>query len=134
MTREQWKERLPFITAFAEGKDVRVRMRSGKWTKLNEAVDVDFTGEIDRYHIGAPTRIVPWTAETCPPGWVRRKNCLDEEFFILGKNSVGIYLFDFSSPLRYDTILQEWEYQRSDGTWGPCGIEVTPLQKAPDIT
>lgn len=79
------------------------------------------------------TRLVPWTIETCPIGSVIRRKNDEQRCLLLSWQQTGAYCQTWGW-VRYSTMLEEFEHLKPDGTWGPCGIEVTPLQKAPDIT
>ena len=77
MTREEGKEMLPIIQAFAEGKTIQVKER-GKWVDLDET---DFSRSIDEYRIKPEQKYRPFkTREECwqemqkhqPFGWVKR--------------------------------------------------------------
>ena len=48
MTRDEWKERLPFITAFVEGKDVQLQYKEGAWRSENS---LSFSDNIENYRI-----------------------------------------------------------------------------------
>ena len=80
MTREEIKELLPIMQAWAEGKTIQVKEK-GRWVEL--CID-DFTRSPDRYRINPEPKYRPFkTQEECwnemlkhnPFGWVRSKKC-----------------------------------------------------------
>ena len=121
MTREEAKEWLPIIKAFAEGKTVQIKVR-GKWVDLCET---DFSRSPDEYRIKPEPKYRPFkNQEECwqemlkhqPFGWIR------------GKYSAILYLIDSIASDReacvsgnhvsFDFIIKNYEF--ADGT--PCGI------------
>ena len=129
MTREEVKELLPIMQAFAEGKNIQF-LSDGKWHDLCES---DFYESPDRYRIKPESKYRPFkTEKECwnemqkhqPFGWLKSK---ENEFFInIGEVSwsearrkVFIILatsivFSRSS----DSIYEEYTF--ADGT--PFGI------------
>ena len=78
MTREQAKELLPIIQAFAEGKNIQF-LSDGEWHDINQA---DFTCYPDKYRIKPDPKYRPFkTQEECwnemmkhqPFGWLKSK-------------------------------------------------------------
>ena len=78
MTREEAKEMLPIIQAWADGKIIQVREK-GRWVEL--CID-DFTRSPDRYRIKPESQYRPFKSqEECwnemlkhhPFGWVKSK-------------------------------------------------------------
>ena len=78
MTREQAKELLPIIQAFAEGKNIQF-LSDGEWHDINQA---DFTCYPDKYRIKPEPKYRPFeSAQECieemrkhePFGWVKDK-------------------------------------------------------------
>ena len=76
MTREQAKELLPIIQAWAEGKNIQF-LSDGEWHDINQA---DFTCYPDKYRIKPEPKYRPFkTQEECwnemikhqPFGWIR---------------------------------------------------------------
>ena len=76
MTREQAKELLPIIQAWAEGKNIQF-LSDGEWHDINQA---DFTCYPDKYRIKPDPKYRPFkTQEECwnemlnhqPFGWVK---------------------------------------------------------------
>ena len=78
MTREQAKELLPIIQAWAEGKNIQF-LSDGEWHDINQA---DFTCYPDKYRIKPEPKYRPFkTQEECwnemlkhqPFGWLKSK-------------------------------------------------------------
>ena len=78
MTREEAKELLPIIQAWAEGKNIQF-LSDGEWHDINQA---DFTCYPDKYRIKPETKYRPFkTQEECwnemikhqPFGWLKSK-------------------------------------------------------------
>ena len=76
MTREEAKELLPIIQAWAEGKNIQF-LSDGEWHDINQA---DFTCYLDKYRIKPEPKYRPFkTQEECwnemlkhqPFGWVK---------------------------------------------------------------
>ena len=85
MTREEAKELLPIIQAWAEGKNIQF-LSDGEWHDINQA---DFTCYPDKYRIKPEPKYRPFkTNEECwnemqkhqPFGWVKSK---DKDYFHL---------------------------------------------------
>ena len=92
MTREEAKELLPIIQAWAEGKSVQF-LSDGEWHDINQA---DFTCYPDKYRIKQEPKYRPFkTQEECwnemqkhqPFGWVKSK---DKGYFYL----IGLVQFE----------------------------------------
>lgn len=130
MTKEQAKELLPIIQAFAEGKTIQFLI-GGKWTDIYET---DFYQSSDKYRIKPEPKFRPFkTKEECwnemlkhqPFGWVIRD--FDKEYTnIITVNddksnsnapvSIGLY-----GDLKFRAIDLFKAYKFVDGT--PFGIE-----------
>ena len=83
MTREEAKELLPIIKAFAEGKAIQFRCKSGEWVEIRND-EIDFALSPNDYRIKPETNYRPFKSqEECwnemlkhqPFGWVRSKKC-----------------------------------------------------------
>lgn len=79
MTREEAKEMLPIIQAFAEGKNIQF-LSDGEWHDINQA---DFTCYPDKYRVKPEPKYRPFKSqEECweemlkhqPFGWIKRIN------------------------------------------------------------
>lgn len=83
MTREEAKELLPIIQAFAEGKVVQYRDNSNKWLDIGKNANVGFTRDPLDYRIKPEPKYSPFKSqEECwnemlkhnPFGWVKSKD------------------------------------------------------------
>ena len=79
MTREEAKELLPIIQAWAEGKNIQF-LSDGEW---HDVYETDFYGNPDKYRIKPEPKYRPFkTQEECwnemlkhqPLGWIRESN------------------------------------------------------------
>lgn len=80
MTREEAKELLPIIKAFAEGKEIQYRTCPDKWVDIEENERVNFTSPPSDYRIKPKPKYRPFKSrEECwdemlkhqPFGWIR---------------------------------------------------------------
>ena len=121
MTREEAKELLPIIQAWAEGKNIQY-LSDGEWHDINQA---DVTCYPDKYRIKPEPKYRPFkTQEECwnemlkhqPFGWVKSPNgdlfCIDKVF------DEGV-VYKHSS-CRFEEYL-DGNYTFADGT--PFGIK-----------
>ena len=130
MTREEAKEMLPIIQAWADGKTIQVKEK-GRWVEL--CID-DFTRSPDRYRIKPESQYRPFkTQEECwnemlkhqPFGWIVRSS--DNEYLHIGRihnrgpyNGYGITLScNESIRANFDAIFKGFKFV--DGT--PFGKE-----------
>lgn len=129
MTREEAKELMPIIQAYAEGKTIQF-LDGGKWHDLYES---DFYKSPERYRIKPESRYRPFkTQEECwnemqkhqPVGWLKSKK--NERFHCIGEvlwsdefKIVNIALSTSESLSRSsDTVFDEYTF--ADGT--PFGV------------
>ena len=122
MTREEAKELLPIIQAFAEGKTIQT-LNEGKWCDL---YNIDFKKSIDKYRIKPEPKYRPFKSqEECwnemlkhqPLGWLRSKRIKDIYLLItIINNKIRIFA---DLPLRFSRAYREYEFL--DGT--PFGIK-----------
>ena len=124
MTREEAKELLPIIQAFAEGKKIQFRCKTGEW--LNILSEFDFTLSPDDYRIKPEPKYRPFkTQGECwnemlkhqPLGWLRSKRIKDIYQLITIRNHEIRIFADL--PLRFSRAYREYEFL--DGT--PFGIK-----------
>lgn len=59
MTPDEWKERLPFIQAYAEGKNVQIHMGKRGWLAWH---NISFLEPVNKYRIAPDPKLRPWTA------------------------------------------------------------------------
>ena len=130
MTREEAKELLPIIHAWAEGKNIQF-ISDGEWHDINQA---DFTCYHDKYRIKPEPKYRPFkTQEECwnemlkhqPFGWVKSKmngrfRCIGEVYWSDEFETVYIELSTSESLSRSSDSMFE-EYTFADGT--PFGIQ-----------
>lgn len=88
MTREQWKERLPLIQAFCEGKEVQVRVYKSLPARWNVEDDPKFDLPIDQYRIKPePRRVILIFKENDPlelGSWSCFRTRADAEYYLSG--------------------------------------------------
>lgn len=124
MTREEAKELIPIIQAFADGKTIEF-FKQGEWMELN---DPDFMWSANKYRIKPEPKYRPFkTKEECwnemqkhqPFGWIKSKNdsTINKFMFIdsLRKDEVSISNIDFN----YNDLVEYYIF--ADGV--PFGIE-----------
>ena len=124
MTREEIKELLPIMQAFAEGKKIQFRCKTGEW--LNILNKFDFTLSPDDYRIKPEPKYRPFKSqEECwneilkhqPLGWLRSKRVKDIYQLITIRNQEIRIFADL--PLYFSRAYREYEFL--DGT--PFGIK-----------
>ena len=130
MTREEAKELLPIIQAYAEGKTIQF-LDGGKWLDVYET---DFHQSPDKYRIKPEQKYRPFkTQEECldemlkhqPFGWLKSKKygryrCIGEVSWSDAFETVCIALSTSESLSRSSDSMFE-EYTFADGT--PFGIK-----------
>lgn len=130
MTRQDAKELLPIIQAWAEGKNIQF-LSDGEWHDINQA---DFTCYPDKYRIKPEPKYRPFkTKEECwnemlkhqPFGWLKSK--MNGRFSCIGEvcgsdefETVYISLSTSESLSRSSDSMFE-QYTFDDGT--PFGIK-----------
>ena len=130
MTREEAKELLPIIQAWAEGKNIQF-LSDCEWHDINQA---DFTCYPDKYRIKPEPKYRPFkTREECwqemlkhqPFGWLKSKKngrfrCIGEVYGSDEFETVYIALSTSESLSRSSDSMFE-QYTFDDGT--PFGIK-----------
>ena len=123
MTREEAKELLPIIQAFAEGKTIEVLHHNGGWTESDK---VYFNLPPNHYRIKPVPKYRPFKSqEECweemlkhqPLGWLRSKRVKDICQLITIKDGEIRIFADL--PLYFSRAYREYEFL--DGT--PFGIK-----------
>ena len=113
MTREEAKELLPIIQAWAEGKNIQF-LSDGEWHDINQA---DFTCYPDKYRIKPEPKYRPFKSqEDC---W---QEMLKHQPFGWTKSIGGIeysLITDVNDDILYSEAIKEFTF--ADGT--PFGIE-----------
>ena len=124
MTREEAKELLPIIKAFAEGKEIQYRNSFNEWIDIKKNEGLSFIKTPLDYRIKPESQYRPFESqEECwnemhkhsDFGWVVTKNCrviyhIDSIF-----NALYIGYIGYS----FDEMYQKYEF--TDGT--PFGIK-----------
>lgn len=128
MTREDAKDLLPIIQAFAEGKTIEFRNKSFKeWTEIENP---SFDPTITNYRIKPEPKYRPFAnAKECwqemqkhkPFGWVKDKNKEDGTYVMVTKVSDGRddMVINGNYNWRLDGLLECFTF--ADGT--PFGIK-----------
>lgn len=122
--REYYKELLPIIQAFAEGKVIQFRCKTGEWLDIINN-EFDFILSPDDYRIKPEPKYRPFKSqEECwnemhkhPDfGWVVSKNCkiMYHIYSVYDVLAIGYIYFSF------DEMYQKYEFL--DGT--PFGVKV----------
>ena len=123
MTREEAKEMLPIFKAFAEGKAIQFRCKTGEW--LNILSEFDFTLSPDDYRIKSEPKYRPFKSqEECwnemlkhPDfGWVKYKD--SKSMYHIRVIGHGYILID-GADLSFFEAFDKCEF--FDGT--PFGIK-----------
>ena len=121
MTREEAKELIPIIQAFADGKTIEF-FKQGEWIELNEP---DFMWSADKYRIKPEPKYRPFkNREECwqemlkhqPFGWIKENNS-NRYRLITEVNGLSIKVKEgslFTDDIKYYTF--------ADGT--PFGIKI----------
>lgn len=128
MTREEAKELLPIIQAWADGKIIQVREK-GRWVEL--CID-DFTRSPDMYRIKPEPKYRPFeTQEECwnemhkhPDfGWIKGKVTGEykQVIRVFGYGTELIFNISYNSPADYSPEMMFDSYTFTDGT--PFGIK-----------
>ena len=129
MTREQAKELLPIIQAFAEGKTIQF-LNGGKWY---DVYDTDFYQSPDVYRIKPEPKYRPFKSkEECwnemlkhqPFGWVIGKiyanfHHIDFIYSCNPNNGYGVRLGNSTICTNFENMFKDFKF--ADGT--PFGIK-----------
>lgn len=130
MTREEAKELMPFIQAFAEGKTVEFLNNNGKWEELE---DILFCREPKYYRIKSEPKYRPFKSkEECwlemqkhePFGWVKKINGGYKQIMAIHTDMFNKHCADFAG--RTGTTCFELEYIYKNYTFvdgAPFGIK-----------
>lgn len=125
MTREEAKELMPVIQAFADGKDVETKTGSG-WMIIE---NMSFAGEPDCYRIKSESKYRPFAnAEECwqemlkhqPFGWLKGDKCF---YNIVSVSNIDVSMANVSGDiiiLNFSDVMEDNTF--ADGT--PFGIKV----------
>lgn len=129
MTREEAKELLPIIQAFAEGKKIQYRNHSDEWIDIEEDKELSFISHPSYYRIKSEPKYRPFkTQEECwneilkhqPFGSLKSK---DNEYFCLigsvNEDNTITLAIEPNTYYAYHYIFEHYIF--SDGT--PFGIK-----------
>jgi hypothetical protein len=131
MTREQAKELLPIIQAFAEGKTIQVKSSDGLWYgREGENCEFNFNADPQVYRIKSEPKYRPFAnAEECwqemqkhrPFGWLCNK-INNQHYYITALDDYGVVTtpFDEIKYTKYTDIIKR-ETTFVDGA--PFGIK-----------
>ena len=126
MTREQAKEILPIIQAFAEGKKIQYRNYYDEWMDIKENEEVNFISSPSNYRIKPKPKYRPFeTKEECwkemhkhPDfGWVRLK--INSSLYHIDTVGGNNLIYVDNTYKGFKSIFQSFEF--TDGT--PFGIK-----------
>lgn len=132
MTREEAKEMLPIIQAFAEGKTIQIK-KEGDWLEVGENTEVYFSESPSDYRIKPESKYRPFKSqEECwnemlkhqPWGWLKSKKngrfrCIGEVSWSDEFETVYIALSTSESLSRSaDSVFEEYTF--ADGA--PFGV------------
>ena len=129
MTREEAKELIPIMQAFADGKTIEF-FKQGEWMELN---DPDFMWDSYKYRIKPEPKYRPFkTREECwnemlkhqPFGWVKRINGGYKQIMAIHMDIFNKHCADFAGQTGTACFEFEYIYKHytfTDGT--PFGIK-----------
>lgn len=126
MDRQQAKELLPVIQAFAEGKTIQLKSSDGLWyNREGKECEINFNEDPQKYRIKPESKYRPFkNNEECweemqrhrPLGWIK---AFHGQFSIIGIRKDGINFGTSDNWLSYNYIFKEYTF--ADGT--PFGIK-----------
>jgi hypothetical protein len=120
MTREQWKERLPIIQAWIDGKTVQVSDSNRNWVNV-DCTDAAFNGEY--YRIKPELKLRPLKPEEVPVGGVIRRKSDGSRMLIINVFQGGVHVGDSTTPVGFDSLLKNFERFAGFGECQPCGVQ-----------
>lgn len=131
MTREQWKERLPVIQAWVEGKTIQFQFQvqgitNYYWFDLEANSPPNFGEQHLRWRIKPEPKLRPWKPEEVPVGSLIRQLKRDSEhnrYMLSSVNGDSIHWGQYGYT-SLSEALNVCEYSPDHGkTWLPCGVE-----------
>ena len=126
MTKEEVKELLPIMQAFAEGDEIQYRNNYNEWIDVKTGEGLCFERDSSCYRIKPEPKYSPFKSqEECwnemlkhqPLGWLRSKRIKDIYQLITIRNHEIRIFADL--PLRFSRAYREYEFL--DGS--PFGIK-----------
>ena len=120
MTREQAREAAAVMLAWADGKEVEIRLQGiREWEPTDSP---RWNWDNFDYRIKPTSTLRPWTADEVPLGaWLRSKRCGWKAVIIeiTSDQNIGI----FGSYFSHQFVLKNCEHSTDGGkTWLPCGV------------
>lgn len=127
MTREQAKELLPVIEAWANGQVVQVH-QFGKWSDVEVLETLDWTKTPSHYRLKPTPKRVPLGPDDVPPGSVIRDKSwtCSKWVAIIQCDELGVWWHccDRARSQVWASLVEGWEISRDNGkTWLPCWKE-----------
>lgn len=128
MNRQQAKELLPIIQAFAEGKTIQYFCESENqhWIDIEPNENIDFSNDTSRYRIKPEPKYRPFNnVEECwqemqkhqPLGWIKDTSTI---YNIINIQKTGVFIYDGIAN-RYLHFINAFNLKFADGT--PFGIK-----------
>lgn len=126
MTREQAKELLPIIQAFAEGKTIQYYFGGVVWRDVKSNEAIDFRDNPSNYRIKPEPKYRPFAnIKECweemqkhkPLGWIKDTSTICN---IINIQKNGIFIYDGIAN-RYLNFINVFNLKFADGT--PFGIK-----------
>lgn len=123
MTKENAKEFLPLVQAFAEGKQIQFNPSKYSIPNWQDVYDISFEYDSKSYRIKPEPTRVPLTSEDIPAVcWIRSKD--SAELLVYHIDGLGINCRE--GRRNYDELMRNGvEYSSDRKTWLPCYKEVT---------
>jgi hypothetical protein len=129
MTREQWKERLPIIQAYVDGRDVQYKnsFTGYQWETALKNGSLEF-GLDSEYRIKPEPKLRPWRMDEVPVGaLVRFRGSMASRVLITGVYNGQIYDSSVTTGFQKygpEDALRLLEHSTDGGkTWEPCGVQ-----------
>jgi len=127
MLKEEAKDFLPIIQAWADGKTIQLQESNCVWVDAN---CLDFSRPLCRYRIKPEKKLRAWkTSKEVPIGAAFKHKGIEDwvRYPVLVTNE-GIFFVHPStntdSPHRFTEIEREYLYTLDGGkTWSNCGVE-----------
>lgn len=125
MNRQQAKELLPIIKAYAEGRTVQYYYEGEGWADVKPNEVADFSDNPSKYRIKPEPKYRPFNnKEECwnemlkhqPFGWVKASH---GQFFIIGLRDEGVFFGAKDNLQSYNYMFEDYTF--ADGT--PFGIK-----------
>lgn len=129
MTREQWKEKLPFIQAFANHLDIELNIATEmfpKWIPVDSSHE--FVSPVEYYRIKPESKLRAWRPDEVPLPCVFKAKLCEDRFIALCvvRGSTWMGGGNISNPQQSHTtnqLLSDFNYSIDGGTtWHPCGV------------